>query len=419
MLPAGVFMGLTMRERHRITEQIAQRYRTATRQAKGRILDEFMTTTGYNRKYAIHLLQHWGKSTFVHLEGQLLRLKAGRKKQGSRKGRTIYGPELYQPLVRLWILHNRLSGKLLAPAIRENRERLAASPSLGLGPGVLDALCRMSPATIDRRLAARKRKDALRGITHTRPAKALKHLVPVRTAADWKDARPGEFQADTVGHDGGVAKGEFCFTLVLVDVASGWTELRALKNRAMRWVAQAMEEVRAALPFPFLALHTDNGGEFINLTLARWCGDHGIAFTRSRAERKNDNCYVECRNDDVVRRAVGYGRFDTDLALQALAAFYRSAALLANHFLPTMRYTEKTRVGGRVRKRYDTPRTPYRRLLESPKVPEKAKMRLRSIHASLDLVDLKLQYDEALDRLLPLARTWGACDSPGRVPALG
>ena len=154
------------------------------------------------------------------------------------------------------------------------------SPLLGISAEDYDSIARMSALTIDRRLRGRHPEQELKGIAHTRPAKALKNLVPVRTWGDWKDACPGEFQADTVGHDGGNPRGEFCFTLTLIDVASGWTELRAL--------------------------HTDNGGEFINLTVAAFCNRSSIALTSSRADRKNDNCYVECRNNDAVRRSVGY-----------------------------------------------------------------------------------------------------------------
>lgn len=306
------------------------------------------------------------------------------------------------------MLHNCICGKRLAPALSENRDALLRSLALGIPEADYDAIAAMSPATIDRRLRGKHPEQDLRGITHTRPAKALKNLVPVRTWGDWKDALPGEFQGDTVGHDGGNPRGEFCFTLTLIDVASGWTELRALRNRAGRWIEGALEDVRASLPFPLRAFHTDNGGEFINLTVAAFCNRSGIAFTRSRADRKNDNCYVECRNDDAVRRSVGYARFDSDQEFEALAEVYRFAVPLMNYFLPGMKLVTKHREGARVVKRHDRAMTPFRRLSESPHVPDDAKAALKARHDSLDMVQFKLAYDAALDRLANLNKAKAA-----------
>jgi hypothetical protein len=393
-------MGLKMRERHRLTEEIAQRYRTASPEKKRGILDEFIATTGYNRKYASHLLSRWGLSKYVRMGDELLKLTAGRpRKKVPRIGRPHYPHSLDSILELLWVLHNSPCGKRLAPALRENRDALLQSAELGISPADYDAIASMSPATIDRRLRGKHPEQSLKGITHTRPAKALKNLVPVRTWGDWQEALPGEFQADTVGHDGGISSGEFCFTLTAVDVASGWTELRALRNRASRWIEAALEDIRGNLPFSFLGLHTDNGGEFINLGIAAFCARNAISFTRSRADRKNDNCYVECRNDDAVRRSVGYARLDTDEELQALAQVYRFAVPLMNYFLPSMRLVSKRREGAKVIKRHDRAKTPYLRLMDSPLVSPEVKDHLEERRGELDLVRLKLAYDDAIDRL--------------------
>jgi len=398
-------MGLTMKERHRLTDEIAARYRGAPRARKTAILEEFIATCGYNRKYAIHLLNHWGKSHLVQLDGELVNLKGGRPRPRQRVGRVRYPRSLDADLEKLWVLHNRVAGKRLAAAIREHQELLRRSlPRLAITPEAFDDLVGMSAATIDRRLAKVRRAVPLHGLGHTRPASALRHLVPVRTAFDWQDARPGAFQADTVGHEGGLAKGEYCFSLVLVDVASGWTELRALKNRAARWIVEALTAVWSDLPFPFTSLHTDNGGEFVNATVASLCAERGYGFTRSRADKKNDNCYVESRNDDAVRRTVGSVRLDTDAELSALAEFYQLACPLSNFFLPSHRLISKHRDGGRLHKCYDTPTTPYRRLLDSPHLAQDAKDRLTTRYHSLDLVDLKLRYDAALDKLTALVK---------------
>jgi hypothetical protein len=413
-------MGLEMKVRHRLTDEIAKRYRGATRDGKQKILDEFVATTGYNRKYASHLLSRWGTSTYTLLDGELLKLTAGRpRKRPPREGRPTYPHSLDHLLERLWVLHNCACGKRLAPALKENREALLRSPTLGISAEDYQAIATMSASTIDRRLRGRHPEQELKGITHTRPAKALKNLVPVRTWGDWKAALPGEFQADTVGHDGGNPRGEFCFTLTLIDVATGWTELRALRNRASRWIEEALADVKAAVPFPFRSLHTDNGGEFINLSVAAFCTRSSIAFTRSRADRKNDNCYVECRNDDAVRRSVGYARYDTDAELLALAEVYRHAVPLMNFFLPAMRLVEKHREGAKVIKRHDAATTPYLRLMSSPQVPEGSKAALKALRDGFDMVALKLAYDEALDRLGALNKAKVAATARSAVPAGG
>lgn len=415
-------MGLGMKERHRLTEEIAQRYRGSSAAQKRAILDEFVATTGYNRKYASHLLSRWGLSKYVRIDDELLKLTAGRpRKKAARPGRLRYPHSLDRPLESLWVLHNCPCGKRLAPALAENREAVLKGAELGISAAEYDAIAAMSPSTIDRRLSGRHPEQSLKGITHTRPAKALKNLVQVKTWGDWQDARPGEFQADTVGHDGGTSQGEFCFTLTAVDVASGWTELRALKNRAARWVRAGLDDIRENLPFPLRGLHTDNGGEFINLVVAAFCESHAVEFTRSRADRKNDNCYVECRNDDAVRRSVGYARFDTDDELEALAQVYRFAVPLMNYFLPGMKLVSKRREGAKVIKRHDEAKTPYRRLMESPDVSDDAKAILKARRDELDMIQLKLAYDAALDTLATLNKTKAApsarlADPAGALP---
>lgn len=339
------------------------------------------------------------------IDDELLKLVAGRpKKPSPRAGHPRYHHALDSTLETLWVLHNCPCSKRLAPALKENRHAILGSPLLTIDPASYDEICQMSASTIDRRLKGKHPEQSLKGITHTRPSKALKHLVPVRTWGDWQNALPGEFQADTVGHDGGNARGEFCFTLTLVDVASGWTELRALRNRAGLWIEKALADIKATLPLPFKALHTDNGGEFINLTVATFCAGNDIAFTRSRADRKNDNAYVECRNDDAVRRSVGYARFDSEDEYQALVAVYRAAVPFMNHFLPSMKLTDKHREGAKVIKRHDRAVTPYQRLMQSPFVSPEAKAALQETHEAYDMVELKLLYDEALDRLAELSK---------------
>jgi hypothetical protein len=276
---------------------------------------------------------------------------------------------------------------------------------LRLDPEVRSKLLAMSSATIDRALAPERARLRVRGRSGTRPGSILRRQIPIRTFADWDEARPGFCEADLVAHDGGSPYGEFCQTLDLTCVATGWTEPRALRNKAERWVTEAIDQISRDLPFPLLGLDCDNGAEFINMMLFRYCSERGITFTRSRPYRKNDNCYVEQKNWPVVRQQVGYARYDTPQELQALRDLYRVLRLYVNFFQPQMKLVAKTREGAKVTKRFDLARTPYQRVLESASVDHEAKDRLRATYLGLNPAQLKRDLAACQDRLLALSRT--------------
>ncbi len=225
-----------------------------------------------------------------------------------------------------------------------------------------------------------------------------------RTFAEWDDARPGFCEVDLVAHDGGTPYGEFCQTLDLTCVATGWTEPRALRNKAQRWVHEAIDQIASELPFPLLGLDSDNGSEFINMHLFAYCAEQQITFTRSRPYHKNDNCYVEQKNWPVVRQSVGYARYDTPEELEALRQLYRVLRLYVNFFQPQMKLVSKTRRGAKVTKRFDRARTPYRRVLESPRVEAEAKRQLQLTYLGLNPAQLKRDLTRCQDRLLELSR---------------
>lgn len=393
-------MRLPMKIRKALTDAQASRYRASTFREKQRILSEFVASTGYNRKYASHLLSRWGLSTIVMIEGKAVELTAGARKRTPRPGKRIYGDRVDGALHRLWMLLDQECGKRLAVAIRDNIAQLA--PALRIDPDLVPLLRSMSPATIDRHLAKAHRGDGLKGLCMTKPVSGLKRLIPIRTSFDWSDSPPGFFQADTVSHDGGDSSGDFCFTLDLVDVCSGWTELRALRNKACRWVAEALADIRSSLPFPLRGINSDSGGEFINKTIFDFCSPD-ISFTRSRPGKKNDNCHVECKNDTAVRQHVGYARFSGEPARQALADVYQALCPLINHVYPSMKLISKTRVGATVRKLYDKPITPYQRLMDDERLSSEEKDLLRRRHENIDILALTAAFDQALDRLAAVA----------------
>src|SRR3990172_3294411 len=207
-------------------------------------------------------------------------------------------------------------------------------------------------------------------------------------------------EIELVGHEGGDPRGDFIQTLDLTDVCTTWTETQAVRNKAQVWVFEAIKKIRGHLPFDLLGIDSDNGSEFINDHLFRYCKEERITFTRSRKYRKNDNCYVEQKNYSVVRRAVGYLRYDTDGELAMLNELYWHLRLYTNYFQPVMKLIEKTRTGSRVTKRYDKPQTPYQRLIQSPHVPDKNKDEMKRQYAKLNPAELKRQITRLQNRLI-------------------
>jgi hypothetical protein len=262
----------------------------------------------------------------------------------------------------------------------------------------------MSASTMDRALAPERRRLRVKGRQGTKPGSILRSKIIVRTFAEWDDARPGFCEVDLVAHEGGDPRGEFCQTLDLTCVATGWTEMQAVPTKAQRYVFEALQRIERQLPFPLLGLDCDNGSEFINNNVFDYCFANEITFTRSRSYRKNDNCFVEQKNWTHVRQQVGYGRFDTPEELACLNELYSFLRLYVNFFLPQARLMEKTREGAAVRRRHDRPTTPYRRILGRADVPEKTKRALRRQYLELNPADLKRQIARCQDRLLELGR---------------
>jgi hypothetical protein len=257
---------------------------------------------------------------------------------------------------------------------------------------------------VERILKGERKQHRLKGRSATTPGSLLKHQIPVKVFWPWDEQTAGFCEIDTVSHDGGAASGEFCFTLTVTDIATQWTEERALKNKAHRWVRHAMDEVFASFPVPLLGIDSDNGGEFINSAMKAWCEQRTITFTRTRSYHKNDNCYVEQKNGDVVRKTVGYARYTNE---GALTPVYRILNPLLNYFYPCTKLIDKTRdAQGKTRKVYDQPATPYERLLARDDVSEKVKERLRAGRKRLNIVRLQDALEEAVDHLLRTAQRY-------------
>ena len=319
------------------------RYRRAGKAEKKRILDEFVAATGYHRKYAIRLLKRGPRPA----RGQ------------ARGGRTRYGPAVVRALTQLWELSGYLCAKRLQPFLPLLLDALERNGELALSAAVKARLLQISPATLDRKLHPARRRRQGRGRSTTRAGHLLKHQVPVRTFADWNDARPGFTEIDLVAHCGESTRGEYLNTLSVVDVATGWLECRAVTYRSQRDVFAALEAIRQRLPFGLLGIDSDNDSAFLNDHLVRYCRSQQLTFTRSRPYHKNDQAHVEQKNGSVVRGLVGYDRYEGAAATRALNAVYVVLRLWVNFFQPSMKLIGKQRIGSRVRKKYDQAQTPY------------------------------------------------------------
>jgi hypothetical protein len=379
-----------MAERKAVTRHLARRYDRAPKKEKGRILTELCELTGWTRRHARRALT------------EALRPS---ERRPARPRRRRYGREVLEPLIRIWAILNGPAGKRLAPFLPEIVEVLERCGELELSPEVRAKLVGISAATIDRLLAPQRRALKVKGRSGTKPGTLLKRQIPIRTFAEWTETAPGFCEVDLVAHEGSDPSGDFCQTLTLTCVNTGWTEVRAVPNKAQRWVFEALRDIRASLPFPLLGLDSDNGGEFINNELYRYCVAEHITFTRSRSYRKNDNCFVEQKNWPVVRQEVGYLRYDTPEELAVLRELYSHLRLYVNFFQPQMKLVQKTRQGARVSKRFDRAATPYRRVLASPDVADEAKDALTEAYRALNPVALKRAIGRCQDLLLEVNRT--------------
>jgi len=209
----------------------------------------------------------------------------------------------------------------------------------------------------------------------------------------------GFFEVDLVSHDGGLSRGDFIQSLNFTDIATCWDEMIAVKNKAQRWVFAGIKEIKERLPFAVLGFDSDNGSEFINHHLIRYCEEQHITFTRSRPYRKNDSCYIEQKNWSVIRRTVGYGRYDTDKELCLLNKLYGYLRLYVNFFQPVRKLVQKERIGSRIKKRYDVAQTPFRRVLASPLIPEEIKMKLQRQYDMLNPAELRRQITKLQNEL--------------------
>ncbi len=377
-------MGVQRASKHEYVARMQERYLKANRREKGRLLAEVLAVTGYGRRHALRLLRHG------RFPDQKLRALQGRSATAPRRagGRPrVYSSVVVGALRSVAETSGWLCGKRLAPFLPELVPALEAEGVLRLTPDDRAQLLAMSARTIDRRLRPfRLQRDPRNwhGLGTTKPGTLLKSQVPIRTYTPWEEQRPGFLEIDLVAHCGTTTEGFYLTTLVGTDVATGWTECVGVWGKSQRAVFEALTTIRARLPFALLGLDSDNGSEFLNAHLVRYCTQEQITFTRSRPYWKNDQAHVEQKNWSVVRRLVGYGRYESAAALEQLNRVYELLRLWTNFWQPSLKLIAKARddATGKSRKTYDTAQTPYRRLLASGSLDEVQQQALAATFAT-------------------------------------
>lgn len=369
-----------MKTREEIIREMSKKYHGASKSEKGRIIESVVTTTGFNRNYTCRLLR-----TFSNKNN---------KKNKSRGRKSIY-KDAFEALKFIWYIMGFPCGKNLKASMEDVIANLESHNHFHYG-SVKALLLNMSPATIDRMLSGEKKDMNLKGRSHTKPNSLLKDKIRIKTFSEWDNLEIGFTQVDLVGHEGGNPSGEFLFTLNMTDVATQWTEPIAIENKSQESVLVAINKLIKRFPFKIKSINSDNGSEFINAHLANYCEKMKIEFTRSRQYKKNDNCYIEQKNNAVIRDTVGYLRYDTKEEFELINQLYTYVRLYVNHFKSSSKLIEKTREGSQITKKYDKPLTPYQRVM---KYDFNKKEELRIEHEALDLFKIVKRINQLHDQL--------------------
>jgi hypothetical protein len=390
---------VSARAKREYVEAIYQRYRRAKRAEKRQILDEFCRVADYHRKSAIRLLTGPAPGAL----------------RPPRRRDILYTAAAIEALRAIWEAAGypwSLRLKALLPLWMPWARR-----RLHLRPAVERQVLAISPRQMDRRLAPHRRQLRKRLYGRTKPGTLLKHHIPLKTDR-WDVATPGYTEIDLVAHCGSLGDGEFVHSLNLTDIYTTWVETAAVLGKSQVVVQAALEELRQALPFRLRGIDSDNGSEFINQHLYDYCQAQEIQFTRGRPYKKDDNAHIEQKNWTHVRKLLGYVRYDSPAAQAAIHALYRhELRLFQNLFLPSVKLLAKERVGARVRRRYDAPRTPLERVLACPEITPQVAAELQRQRDRLDPFALAAAIDTKLERIYALANPHHRPQASAEPPA--
>lgn len=380
-----------------LLKALCERYRVSSKREKSKILDEFKALMGFHRKHAIRLLNgHSADHKATH-----------------DYGHRIYDEAVKEALIVVWEAGDRICSKRLKAIMPSLVDAMERYGHLQLDPEVRRRLLAASASTLDRLLQP-IRKEAKPGKRKRRRPKKPSGSIRVRTFSDWNEPPPGYLEIDFVEHNGGSTAGAYLYSLVAVDICSGWVESVPLLARSQELAVEALNAISQQLPIPVLGIDSDNDSAFINDTLLGYCQGKNIEFTRSRTYRKNDQAWVEQKNGAVIRRFVGHDRYAGLAAGQALANLYQASRLYVNHFQPSFKLREKEKQGGKVKRHYEKPVTPCERLLNHPAVASGVKENLKLQTTSIDPVELLHRIRQQQAVLAALARRDPSASGPGK-----
>lgn len=377
-------MEISMNSRNEVVRSKQKIYLKARKKKKSQIISDVVNVTGWTRGHTARRLRGPTVSDAI-------------KKGRGRKPK--YSIEHKKLLRTIWQLMDYACSKRLETGMHDMLEALTTNGHLTLDFQFRKEMERMSHGTIDRLLRHDRKTLIGHGRSTTKPGSLLKHQIPIRRGNDWDDSRVGFLEIDLVAHCGDNTHGEYVSTLDATDIKSGWTECRAVINKAQIHTFNAMIAIRKTLPFFMLGIDSDNGSEFINSHFLRYCQQEDLVFTRSRPNTSNDSCYVEQKNWSIVRQTIGYARFEGQAAVDILNEIYDNLRLLNNFFMPSAKLISKTRDGSKISKVHDKPLTPYRRLLASEDLTEKEKCALNETFKCLDPFLLRKQIDQLIRKL--------------------
>jgi len=381
---------MSLKSKRELLEVVRPRYLKASKAEKQTMLDEFTSATGYHRKHAIRVLKNQVQVQ-NHLKGKIKTYK------------TIYRGEVVQALEQIWEIYGHICSKRLQPFLPEAIKVLERCKEIEFSKDTKELLLKISSASIDRCLRPVRIKSS-HCLSTTKPGSLLKNLIPVRIFTEWNEERPGFMEIDLVAHCGNTTQGQYLNTLTCTDICSGWTDVTALPHRSQEAVSKAIHRMRQRLPFPVLGIDADNGSEFINDLLYRYCLDEKITFTRSRPYKKNDQAHVEQKNWSVVRHTVGYDRWETEQELVLLENVYDDLRFYINFFQPSFKLIGKECLGNKTIKRYDPAKTPYQRVLERKDIALQAKAWLMNLYLQLNPAQLRRCIDQKTAKLWNISR---------------
>ncbi|MFH1089254.1 MAG: hypothetical protein V1716_02410 [Candidatus Uhrbacteria bacterium] len=377
---------MSLRSRREYLSRIKPRYLKAIKEEKGIILDEYCLATGLVRKYVIRIL-----SAKVSDKDKVNRVR--------KKREPVYDTFVIIKLKELWRLMDYPCGLRMKPMISEWLGKLKSFGEITLSEEVENKLLQISASTIDRKLWKARTEEHRKTFSTTKPGTLLKNQIPIRTSS-WEETQIGNCELDTVAHCGDSASGLFAFTLNLIDILTGWDESETVLGKGEKGIVSALENIKKRLPFPLIAIDPDNGGEFINHHMVRFCLENKIGFTRGRPYKKNDNAHIEQKNWTHVRKVFGYSRIEDEEIIEKMNELNRKEIrLYKNFFQANVKLVEKKRIGKnkeKIKKIHDEAKTPYQRIIDCDQVEKTIKTKLREVYEKLNPAELKRNIDNKI-----------------------